>query len=174
MTNNEEVNIKEINRIHGEIKKYLEEIRPSVIEQVKNDPSLKDASEEEINAKIEEIMDNHERRYAQEHPRDIMKYFVYTRQRIKAIEEKALRRLATRRSPEGTSMSLEETNAKAAAFIEKIRKEQERRYIEHQGDCQKEHDAFEEAYNAYSRGDFEGLDDAQFTKKFWSFFNKTS
>jgi len=168
MANNEEVNIEEINRIHGEIKKYLEEIRPSVIEQVKNDPSLKDASEEEVNAKIEEIMDSHERRYAQEHPRDIMKYFDHTRQRIKAIEEKALRTLAVRRLQKDASE--EEINVK----IEEIRKEQEQHHIEPEGDYQKEHDAFKEVYNAYSRGDFEGLDDAQFNKKFWSFFNKPS
>jgi len=120
MSNNEEFNSEEFNRIQGEMNKFFEETRPLVIEQVKNDPSLKNASDDEIYAKYEEIMDNHERRYAQEHRQDMEKYFVLTRQRIKAIEEKALRTLAARRLQKDASE--EEINTK----MEEVSKEQKK------------------------------------------------
>jgi len=135
MSNNEEFNIEEIDieeikKLEEEIEKFREEIRPSVIEQVKNDPSIKNASDDEIYAKYEEIMNEHEQRYAQEHPlaeedktrirQNIMRYFEHTRQRIQVIEEKALRTLATRRLQKNASE--EEINAK----MEEVNKEQKK------------------------------------------------
>jgi len=120
MSNNEEFIIEEINRIMGEYNKFCEEIRPSVIEQVRSDPSLKNASDDEIYAKYEEIMDNHEHCYVHEHLQDIEKYYDLTRQRIAAIEEKALRTLAARRLPKDPSE--EEINAK----MEEVSNEQKK------------------------------------------------
>jgi len=120
MDMDEEFNSEEIERITGEFNKFCDEIRPSVIEQVKNDPSLRNASDDEIYARYEEIMDNHERCYAQEHLQDIKKLFDHTRQRIAVIEEKALRSLATRRLPKDASK--EEITAKMEEVSEEQKK----------------------------------------------------
>ena len=99
---------------------------------------------------------NKEEKYTIE---EVQKLFKESYEKIESIEKKALRALAVRRLPKDAPE--EEINAK----MEEIWLELKSSFTEHQEEAQKVMDAF-------SAGDFKGLDQAQFLEKLSSYFGK--
>ena len=99
---------------------------------------------------------NKEEKYTIE---EVQKLFKESYEKIESIEKKALRVLAVRRLSKDAPE--EEINAK----MEEIWLELKSSFTEHQEEAQKVMDAF-------SAGDFKGLDQAQFLEKLSSYFGK--